>query len=48
MQYQVAQLTYILDVRLKELAEDAEREKALKDISTAITKEKGKVAEAVE
>jgi len=41
-------LTHILDERLKELAEDAEREKALKDIAAATVKEKDKVVEAVE
>ena len=40
------QLTHILDERLKELVEDAEWEKALKDVTTATTKEKGKVADA--
>ena len=33
---------------MKELAEDAEREKALKDVVDATTKEKGKVVEAAE
>ena len=33
---------------MKELAEDAEREKALKDVVNATTKEKGKVVEAAE
>ena len=42
------QLTHILDKRLKELAEDAEREKALKDVAAAMAKEKGKDAETVE
>ncbi|KAK9992022.1 hypothetical protein SO802_027007 [Lithocarpus litseifolius] len=40
------QLTHILDERLKELAEDAEQEKALKDVVVATAKEKDKVAEA--
>ena len=42
------QITHVLDDRLKELAEDANREKALKDIANAMAKEKGKVAEAAE
>ena len=33
---------------MKELAEDAKREKALKDVVTATTKDKGKVVEAAE
>ena len=37
-----------MDDRLKEAAEDADREKALKDVAVAIMKEKGKAAEAVE
>ena len=41
-------VTYILSERLKELAEDAEREKALKDVTNAMAKEKGKAAEAIE
>lgn len=45
---QVAQLTYVLDERLKELDEDAEREKAFKDIVATIAKEKGKAVEAAE
>ena len=39
------QLTHILDERLKELTEDADREKALKDVANATAKEKGKAAE---
>ena len=46
--YQSAQITHVLDDRLKELAEDADREKALKDIANAMAKEKGKAAEAAE
>ena len=42
------QLTHILDQRLKELIEDAEWEKALKDVAAAMAKEKGKAAEAAE
>ena len=36
------QLTHIIDGRLKELFEDLEREKALKDVAEAIAKEKVK------
>ena len=36
------QLTHIIDGRLKELSEDLEREKALKDVAEAIAKEKVK------
>ena len=46
--YQAAQLTHVLDRRLKELAEDAEREKALKDVVKANAKEKTKVAATAE
>ena len=42
------QLTHILDGRLKELAKDAEQEKALKDVATTMAKEKGKVVETAE
>ena len=38
-------MTYILGERLKELVEDAEREKALKDVANANVKEKGKATE---
>ena len=41
-------MTHVLDERLKELAEDAEWEKALQDVTVATTKEKGKVAKAIE
>ena len=41
-------MTHILGERLKELAEDTEREKALKDVANATAKEKGKAAEAIE
>ena len=37
-------MTYILSERLKELTEDAERQKALKDVANANVKEKGKAA----
>ena len=46
--YQAVQLTRILDKRLKELVEDAEQEKALKDVAVAMAKEKGKAAEVAE
>ena len=42
------QLTHVLNKRLKELIEDAEREKALKDVAATMAKEKGKNVEAVE
>ena len=41
--YQATQLTHILDGRLKELAEDAMWEKALKDVAEATSKEKPKL-----
>ena len=41
-------MTHVLGERLKELAEDADREKALKDVANAIAKEKGKEAEVAE
>ena len=41
-------MTYILDKRMKELAEDVEKEKALKDVVADIAKEKGKAVEVVE
>ena len=42
--YQATQLTHVLYGRLKKLAEDVEREKALKDVAEDTAKEKGKVA----
>ena len=48
MFYQAAQLTHIFDGRLKELAKDAEREKALKDVAKASAKEKTKAAATME
>lgn len=39
---QVAQLTHVLDGRLKELTKDVEREKASKDVVGDTAKEKGK------
>ena len=41
-------MTHVLGERLKELAEDADCEKALKDVANAIAKEKGKEAEVTE
>ena len=46
--YQSPQLIHVLGERLKELTEDTDQEKVLKDIANATAKEKGKVAEAVE
>ena len=40
-------MTYVLSKRLKELAEDADQEKAVKDVANATTKEKGKEAKVV-
>ena len=42
------QLTYVLDEKMKELAEDAEREKAPKDVAEDKAKEKGKAADVDE
>ena len=41
-------MTYVLGERLKELAEDADREKVLKDVTNATAKEKGMATEAAE
>lgn len=41
-------MTHMLKERLKELAEDAEKEKALKDVIDATTMEKSKAVEAAE
>lgn len=38
-------MAYVIDDRLKEAAKDADREKALKDIVVATTKDKDKAAE---
>ena len=38
------QLSHIVDGRMKELSEDAEREKAFKDVAKATMKEKVKAA----
>ncbi|KAK9999238.1 hypothetical protein SO802_018841 [Lithocarpus litseifolius] len=43
-----AQMTHILDGRLKELAEDAGREKALKDVAKTAAKEKAKAVAVAE
>ena len=45
---QAARLTYVLDEMMKELAEDAENEKALKDVTVDIAKEKAKAADVAE
>ena len=45
---QAAQLTHIVDGRMKELSEDAELGKALKDVAKAMAKEKVKAAETAE
>lgn len=46
--YQAAQLTHVLDGQLKELFEDAEKEKALKEVVELTAKEKAKAAETME
>ena len=46
--YQAAQITHILGERMKELAKEAEREKALKDVANATVWDKGKAAEVDE
>lgn len=38
-------MAYVIDNRLKEAAKDADREKALKDVVVATTKDKDKAAE---
>ena len=45
---QATQLTLVLDEWLKELAEDVEREKALKDVVADTAKEKGKATDVPE
>ena len=45
---QAAQLTHILEGRVRELAEDTERERALKDTVKATNKERVKIAATVE
>ena len=46
--YQVAQLTHVLNERLKKLFVDVEREKVLKDVAMATAKEKVKTDKAME
>lgn len=41
-------MAYVIEDQLKEAAEDADREKALKDVVVATAKDKGKAAEAAE
>ena len=41
-------MTYILGERIKELTEDADRDKALKEVANAMTKEKSKAVEVAE
>ena len=48
MPRQVAQLAHILDGRLKELDDDADREKALKDVAEVTAKEKTKTTATME
>lgn len=48
MCHQAAQLSYIIGEQLKEAVEDADRKRALKDVSISTVKDKGKAAEAVE
>ena len=43
--YRAAQLVHVIEDRLKEAIEDADREKALKNVAVAITKDKGKATE---
>ena len=45
---QAAQLTHLIDRRLREATEDTEREKALKDVAKATEKDQKKAAEAAE
>ena len=45
---QAAQLAYMMDNRLKDTAEEVDKERALKDITMAIAKEKATTAENVE
>lgn len=45
---QAAQLTHLIDGRLREATEDAEREKALKDVAEATTKDQKKAVEVAE
>ena len=45
---QATQLTHILNGRVKELVEDAERERALNDVMEAASKERAKIAATAE
>ena len=45
---QAAQLTNILKGRVRELAEDAKRERALKDATKAMSKERAKISATAE
>ena len=45
---QAAQLAYMMDNRLKDTAEEVDEERALKDITMVIAKEKATTAENVE
>ena len=46
--YHAAQLACVIDERLKEATENANQEKALKDVVVATIKDKGKVATVAE
>ena len=48
LSYQAVQLTHILGKRLSEPAEEIERERVLKDVANATTRDKVKAAEIVE
>ena len=45
MRLQAAQLAYMLKDLLKEVTEDVDRERALKDVAVAMAKDKNKAAE---
>jgi len=45
--YQATQITHVLGERMKELVEEAEREKALKDVANAMAWDKGKAVKVV-
>ena len=46
--YQAAQLVHVIEDQLKEAVEDADQERALKDVAIATAKDKGKAAKAIE
>ena len=46
--YQATQITHMLGERIGELAEEAKRERALKDVADVTAWNKGKAAEVVE